>query len=434
MTTFEFFALLNDYPFSFIGSLLISLLFFGLVMKKSTSSWLNPIRVNIFTFSIGISVVLFLNFFGYVSNKTFVYTISSTVLFWGVFLLIFRNKQKEVIIKFGDEPILAKWLFYCCYFIFVLMTLISYKLLGIPLFNENGRLTTYTGSGLGFIARIIPVLQTYCIFYIIHLFISNKSAYNKVKPFFLLLPILIFGILSGSRSSFLATVFTFWGYKTFYLNDEPKALDYKKLLIPTLLISMISFLINSSGNLVYALYMFFERAVASGDLYWEALPDDTWSSVVIDSPFQYTFMGFLGPLHILDPAKAEIPIGFQLQDIVYPVIAGSSTGPVALFPIFGLVCFGYIGGLIFSFIQGLFTSLLFKFSFIKSNSVIISAFAYFTFYNVTILIGDISAGLGTLLNVIVSYVFIIFLLLFIAFVLYSKDIWWKLKLVKTIEK
>ena len=43
----------------------------------------------------------------------------------------------------------------------------------------------------------------------------------------------------------------------------------------------------------------------------DKLPNETWSSVKVEKPFQYTFMGFLGPMRILDPNQAEIPIGFQ---------------------------------------------------------------------------------------------------------------------------
>lgn len=430
MTTFEFFLILNDYPFTFLGCLFISLLLFSYVIKKSTSSWLNPLRFNIFTFSIGISVVLFLNFLGYVKNQTFIYIIISVIVFWVTFLLIFKNKQRNIIITFGSEMVLAKSLFYVCYFLFILLTLISYKLLGIPAFNEEGRLSTYTGSGFGFIARLTPMLYLYSSFYIIHLFISANTTRKKMLPFFLLIPILIIGILSGSRSSFLVIVFAFWGYKTFFLNDEPKALDYKKMIFPTLLLSFISFTFASAGDLFYAVYMFFERAVASGDLYWEALPDDTWKAVVVENPFHYVFVGFFGPLRIMDPNLAEIPIGFQLTDIIYPSIAGRSTGPVALFPIFGLVCFGYVGGIIFSFFQALLASFLFKLTYIKSNSIILSALAYYGFSCVIYLIGDISAGLGTLLDLLICYMFILFLLLLIAFFLYSKDFLWKLKIIK----
>ena len=422
MTLFEFFNILYLHPYAYLLSLLISLLIFGFVMKRSTSSWLNPLRFNIFTFSIGISVVLFLYFFGYVSTPTFIYVMFSIAIFWFVFISIFKNKQRVVVIKFADEPRLAKYLFYLSYSLFIVLTLISYKLLGIPAFSEEGRLSTYTGSGLGFIARILPVLQIYSVIYIIHLFSQHDSFKRKIHPFILLAPILVIGVLTGSRSSFLVIVFAFWGYKTFYLHKEPKVFDYKWLIYPMLFISILSFTINAKGDVFQAIYLFFERIIGSGDLYWEALPYETWSYVIVEKPFEFILMGFLGPLRILNPTLAEIPIGYQLTSIIYPSHAGNMFGPVALFPIFGLVCFGYIGGLIFSFIQAVLASFLIKISFIRSNSIIISSMFYFTFNNSLTLIADISSGLGSILEVIISYLFIALLLMLISVFLYPQKI------------
>lgn len=421
MTTFEFFELLSLNPITFLYCLFISLIIFGFIMKRTTSSWFNPLRFNIFTFSIGASVVLFLKIVDYVSWQTFTYVILSMLIFWGTFVLIFKNKQRQIRIKFADEPIIAKYLFYVSYFLLVAFTLLSYKLLGVPAFNDEGRLTTYTGSNLGFIYRISPIFNVYAVIYIIHLLSQKRGFLKNIWPILLLIPILIFGVLSGSRSSFLAIIFSFWAYRTFYLNNEPKAWNYKWFAVPMILFTIISFLINSSGDLNRAFFMVYERVIACGDLYWEALPGDTWKSVIVNRPFEFTFMGFFGPLRILNPINAEIPIGFQLTSIVYPTIAGASTGPVALFPIFGLVCFGYYGGLLFSFLQALLISTLFKFTFTKSNSIIISICSYYAFSNLIMLIGDASAGLGAVLDILICLFIIVLLMLLIGACLYSKD-------------
>lgn len=422
MTSFEFFELLSLYPFVYIIYLLISISVFLGIMKVTSSSWLNPIRFNIFAFSIGFSVLLFLNHCNVIKLATFVYTLVSIFIFWITFICIYRNKQIKVNVKLSDEPILAKYLFYASYIIYILFTLFSYKVLGIPIFNDDSRLATYTGSGLGFIARLSPVLYIYSIFYIIHLFFKYISFRRRIFSLLLLMPLIIFGVLSGSRSSFLGIIFVFWGYQTFFLQKEPKLLQFKWLIVPFILISIFTFSIQSAGNYRQAGFDFLNRVVSCGDLYWEALPNETWKSVIIHRPFEFTFMGLLGPLHILNPNLAETPIGFQLTNIIYPSIAGRSTGPVALFPVFGLVCFGYVGGLFFSFLQAILASFLFKLSFIKSNSIIVSAMAYYTFNNMIPLLADISSGLGSCLDIAVSYVFIAFLLSIIAlFFYFGKD-------------
>ena len=425
MTTFEFLEFLSLNPYTYLWCLLLALTVFGFVMKRTTSSWFNPLRFNIFTFSIGVSVVFFLNYLGCISWQTFTYVICSMVIFWLTFITIFKNKQRNVNITFTDEPVIARYLFYLSYFLFISLTLVSYKALGIPAFNEEGRLSTFTGSNLGFIYRIAPILNAYSVIYIIHLFSEKGGLHKKISAFLFLLPILIIGILSGSRSSFLIIIFAFWGYRTFYLNKEPKASDYKLLAAPMVIFSILSFLINAEGDLNRVFFMVYERIVASGDLYWEALPDETWKAVVVNNPLKFTFMGLLGPLRILNPTQAEIPIGFQLTSIIYPSIAGSNTGPVALFPVFGLVCFGYYGGLIFSFLQSFLVATLLRFTYIKSNSIIVSVFSYYAFNNIITLIGDASAGLGALLDILVNLVVMTLLLLLVGAFYYYKDLFLK---------
>lgn len=410
MNSIEFFQLLLEHPVGFVAALAISWLFFKRLMERTTSSWMNPVRFNMFTFSIGAGVVIFLYGTGKIGAPIFLYTIGSMLLFWGVFAAIYNNRPREINFRFTEEEKLARCLFYACFLIYILLTLLTYKLFGIPIFNDDSRLATYTGSGLGFIGRLMPIMVTYSTFYIFHRFFSSRGGV-RILYLSYLLPIILFGILSGSRSSFLGLIFAFWGYKTFYLHSEPKLKDYKYLLIPFLLISVATFALQASGNLGTAVLGFAERVIACGDLYWEALPDNTWQQVVVDHPFQFTFMGLLGPMRILDASQAEIPIGYQLTSLVYPTIKGASVGPVALFPVFGLVCFGIGGGLIFSFLQGLLAASLFKLAFIRSRSLILSALFYYSFNNLMPLLGDVSAGLGACFDWLLSMVVFAVLLL-----------------------
>jgi len=420
MTGFEFFEILLSNLRLFAICILFSLALFYFVMKKTTSSWFNPLRFNLLTFTLGFGVILFLYFTDNMSFKTFNYTILSISIFWLTFMLIFKNKQRLVTLKFKGESQFVRYLFYLSYLIYISLTLLSYKLLGIPVFNEDSRIATYTGSGLGFIARILPVLQVYCLIYIMSLLNASKNRGSTLRILIYFVPVIIFGVLSGSRSSFLVIIFIFWGYKTFFKKEEPKLINHKIFLIPFFLVSIYVFSLSTGGNLNLAFLAFLERIVASGDLYWEALPNEVWKDVVIRNPFEFVFMGFLGPLRILDANYAEIPIGFQLTNIIYPAIEGKSTGPVALFPVFGLVCFGYYGGLVFSFLQALLVSSLLRFFYIKSNSIIVVAMAYYGFFNILALLGDISAGLGALLDVLIGYAFFLFLICLIVLFLYPR--------------
>jgi oligosaccharide repeat unit polymerase len=408
MNTFDFFLLLFDYPQSYILSLFLALILFVIVSLKTTSSWLNPIRFQLFTFALGVSVLIFLFLNHSVTLTTMSYVLSSIVIFWSVFLLIYRNTPRKVNITIDKEPYLSKYLFYYCYTIFIILTLISYIKLGIPLFgilDEKSRLSTYTGTGLGFISRISPILNLYSTFFIIHLLHSKRKTKNRFLGIILLLPLLIIGVLSGSRSSFLSIIFIFWGYRTMYVQQEPKAINYKYLILIFVFFSLFSFSFQSNSDLNQSSYLFFERSVAAGDIYWESLPDDNWKNVIVKSPVLYSLAGFFGPLRIIDATKLEPPIGFQLTALVFPERTDYNTGPVALFPIYTLICFGSIFGLIITIAQALIAALLLKLTFIRSKSIIVCSLSFYLFSSYLYFFGDLSAAFGMLFETIAGLIF-----------------------------
>jgi oligosaccharide repeat unit polymerase len=408
MTAIQFFDIIRNNPILYIICLAVSL---KLVIDASnyvSSSWLNPIKFNMLTFGIGFSIVIFLFVTGNISNKTFYYVLASNIIYWLIFIIIFNNKSHKIKYTINNENFYKKFIFIFFYSLYIALTIFSYSKFGIPIFNENSRLATYEKSGgYGLISRFSSILNLYSIYYLIDRFYTKKKFNNKLATSLLFLPIILFGILSGSRSSFLLIIFAFWGYSTFYLHKEAKLKNYKTLFYIFIAISITTFFL-SNRNISFAFYSFVERIIASGDLYWESLPNETWSKIKIEKPFEFIFMGILGPLRILDATKAERAIGYQLTEIIYPTLIGKSTGPVALFPIFGLVCFGYIGGIIFSIFQSLLTSFLFRISYVKADSFIISFIFYYIFFESISFFGDISAGFGGIFNIIIN------LLLFVA--------------------
>lgn len=404
MTSIEFFDILWNNAILYIICLIVILILVITASKHVASSWLNPIKFNMITFGIGFSVVFFLFFTGNVSKKTFLYVVISNIIYWLIFILLFNNKSRTIKYTIKDETNYKKTLFIFFYIFHIILTLFSYSKFGIPIFNENSRLATYEESGgYGLISRFSSIMNLYSIYYLIDRFYVKKNTKSRICSILLFIPILIFGILSGSRSSFLLIIFAFWGYTTFYLHKEAKLKDYKNLVYLFIIISIMSFSIsNSNRNISFAIYSFVERIIASGDLYWESLPYETWQKIKIEKPYEFTFMGILGPLRILDATKAEKAIGYQLTEIIYPTLLGKSTGPVALFPMFGLISFGYFGGIIFSILQSFLTSLLFRISYVKANSFIISFVFYYIFYESISFFGDISAGFGSIFNIIVN--------------------------------
>lgn len=395
MNSFEFFILFSEKWTSYIVPLLIIFPLFCIVTKKISSSWFNSLRFVTMTAFIGYTSILFLYVEGYVLLKDFVYLLFAISIFWITFCSIYKNKQRKVSLLVKNEKGIAKYLFYACFLLYIFLTLFTYKTLGIPIFNENSRLATFTGSGLGFIERLTPILRGYSLFYIVHILISHKALYTRVLFASYLIPVIIFGVLSGSRSSFMLVIMAFWGYKTFYCRDEPKISNYKIFICFFVLISVVTFTINEYGNFSMGILRFAQRIIACGDLYWTSLPNEMWKDVEVENSFNMTFVGLLGPMRLMK--DYQIPIGFQLTHLVNPGY-DLSTGPVALFPLFSLICYGYVGGLFMCFIQALLASKILSMSFVYSNSLIISALCFYVYTTSVTFLGDIKNALGSLFD------------------------------------
>lgn len=418
MTNFDFFILLGENIWIFLLSLAIALSVYIWIGKKISSSWMNPIKFNIFTAGIGMSVALFLFFIGEIANDVFFYVVLSSILFWSLLIRYYSNNQRVVYITFSKEPYFANRLFMILYILNISLTLFSYKMFGIPIFNENSRLAVYVGSGgWGLINRVTPMMSTYIIFYVLSQYNDKKYSFSKIC--WLLIPLIIFGILSGSRSSFISYIFCYWAVKTFYIGKEPLLSNYKKVLLPFILISIITFFIQRA-DVLWAIIAFFERIVACGDLYWMALCNDTWESVSIQNPIKYILIGLLGPFRIMDVTFAETPIGYQLTSLVYNGY-DKMTGPVALFPVSSMILFGYVGGLVFTVLQALFAAFSFRLTYIKSNSIIMCVLSYYIFINIIPFMGDCAASMGGIFDIIVNICFVFLLLLIIALYTYIKN-------------
>jgi len=399
MSGFDFFELLSVNILLFIIISIGTIWLYLRIANKLASSWMNPIKFNVFTAGIGMSVVLFLVCIKQISLLDSIYIFVSSAIFWYTLIRLYPNKQRNVRIIFVKERYYAKNLFIVFYVAYIALTLFSYTKFGVPIFNDNSRLALYVASGgFGVIQRLQSLMQIYSAFYIFYMFYSRRI--NIIQMILLLLPLLVFGILSGSRSSFLFFIFTYWGFRVFYLGKEPKISDYKKLIIPFLVISFFTFFIQTQ-SINYALLSFGQRVIACGDLYWESLPNDLWKSVVVNNPWKYIFMGLLGPARILDATQAETPIGYQLTSLVYPGF-DKMTGPVALFPISSLILYGYVGGLIYTICQSMLTAGLLRLSYIKSNSIILCAVGYYCLLEFIPFLGDGAAGMGGIFNVLLN--------------------------------
>ena len=232
-----------------------------------------------------------------------------------------------------------------------------------------------------------------------------------------LMPLILFGVLSGSRSSFLNIIFAYWGFNKFYYGRSVFLSKYKYLVVIFLAVSIMTFAIQSATDFNGAYSKFIDRVISSGDLYWISLPNDVWKEVTIKTPFKDIFSGFLVPLRLI--SEYDAGIGLQLFQIItkdYNQIAG----PNEFFPVSSLIYFGYFGGLIFVVFQTHLASALARLFFRQSKSIILSSILYYSFLKSIVFLSIFRDAVGYMFNVFINVVFVFFLILLLS-VLFHKS-------------
>ena len=90
-------------------------------------------------------------------------------------------------------------------------------------------------------------------------------------------------------------------------------------------------------------------------------------------------------------------------------------GPIGYFPVLSYVLFGRFGGLLYSGILGAISATAISFSFIRSNSIIISSVYYYAFLTSMSLLSDTSVAISRLFDFVLNIAVVFGILILISF-------------------
>jgi oligosaccharide repeat unit polymerase len=278
---------------------------------------------------------------------------------------IFRKKEFEFHkhSHFIDNNV-DNFVFYFFSLIFLLCQIIIYLLKGIPLFMQSRLETFADGGGAGILGRITDVtsiISLYAFFIVVRF---DKFRLEEIPKYIIFFSICISFFLSGSKSSFLVILYVFWCFifiQRINGGDYLKYLSFikkhlKKVIVLSLIIVYIIISIQLSndsdniGNSINPFYALIIRFVHSGDIYWYAYPNNIYRTIRDDQWFTALFNDTLGFLRIYSWDRLPKAIGITFKDIHHP--SDILQGPNARHNIFGLIYFGYVGSILFSFIIG----------------------------------------------------------------------------------
>lgn len=349
MTNLTFFVdyLLNNFNL-YLFSLGISAVIYGYITKQIIKSIIDPIFYAMLSSIFANSVPIFLFIMSEISLSMFTYIVLSEAAFWSAYFLARKKHPKFSPYSFSSLPV-EKLIFYSSLILCVGCYLLTYALFGIPLFKTS-RLETYqNANGLGILSYIQNFAQFYCIIYSYYLISTRKGtavAYSSLSL------ILLFCLLSGSKSSILIFIFCYFFYRFYY---KKKTFNFRKnikFIIPVAIFPVIVVIMQSGADFRGALLSIIMRFVGNGDCYWMAYPNDIIDEVEINNQFEYLFSRILGPFRLINYSEIELPIGVQIDWEVYPSEYDTIKGPNSRLPILSWVLFKW-RGLILSFIFGL---------------------------------------------------------------------------------
>lgn len=377
MNNYEFFGdILNNINL-FFGILLFSFILHYLLFRNQVKSFLDPYFISVFS-----SVFCFTDvFFMYFVNKISFYIFASYVLTQISFILGFYTfKKRKVSLVDVNKNLDSKKnvssnnliAFYFFSFIYLTSQCIIYATKGIPLFMVS-RLETFSdGGGSGVLGRITEVSSIFSLYAFFLVIKIDKIRPSEFLKYFVIGLIFLTFMLSGSKSSFLTFFYVFWCYIVF---SQIKGGNYqaylsllknniRNIVVVSITLACVVIYIQSKskqeeGDISEAMNPIVEMAfrfVYSGDIYWFSYPNNVYQSIPSDRGITALFGDVFGLFRIYDWAEMPQAIGLTMKRYHHPsdIITGSN----ARHNVFGLIYYGFIGSVFFSYTLGLVLSFI----------------------------------------------------------------------------
>jgi len=299
MTSQEFLAnyFMPNYDL-YILSVIICFLYSFFIFRKKVRSIIDPLLMAVVGWSFANSVAVFLILLNLVSKELVSYYLISVIIVSGAFYFFYPDRGKSMAkgkIEFDYK--FNRYLFVVFLLLYLITTLYKYSINGIPLFNESRfAVNVDNASGiLGMLGRLSNTCHLFNIMYCLFL-INNRK---RIQGATLLLILIMFSLLSGSKGFILRFCAAFFFYKVLFENKIPKIkIKYLIAVLLTPLVVIITAGLASSGLDSFIYYAY--RVLAYGDIYWNAYPNNVINDVSFTSPIANMTYMFWGPFrHIL---------------------------------------------------------------------------------------------------------------------------------------
>lgn len=370
MNAADFLLIINDNIKITIIAFILSFTVFYPFYHYRVKGLLDPLLLNIIMGACANTVPIILILTDNMKINHFIYFLCSEILFWGIFFLRTRNSDELFLKKDGTtKPINESGLFIICFMSYIFLTLYSYRINGIPIFNTNRfEINADNSSGiLGLIGRLNSIFNLYITTYLIH-----KIYKKKTKQYILhICIVLIFAILSGSKGFILGFVQAYFFYSVFFKANIPKISTTMLCIIvasPILTILLASYSSTFIGSIIFFGY----RLLANGDIYWNGFGNAVADNITISSPIiNMTYM-FWGPFRHIFGFEASEKTMTTIGCLVFEQANGffpDAGAPNSRLSILSWIDYKW-GGLFLSILFGYITSSMYKFCYKRKSKTI----------------------------------------------------------------
>jgi oligosaccharide repeat unit polymerase len=376
MTNYEFFLDILNHINLFLSILVFSCLLHFFLFRKLVKSFLDPYFISVFYSVFCFSDVLFM----FLINKISFYVFSSYILTQLGFILGFYTYSKikdssyEIVNEVKESNRTANNLiaFYFFSIIYLFFQGIIYATKGIPIFMVS-RLETFTsGGGAGILGRVTEVSSIFALYAFFLVTKIDKFRLSEFIKYGMIGLIFLTFMLSGSKSSFLTFFYVFWCYMIFakikggnyqiyldVLRKNIKSIIGASIVLVCLVIYVQSKNFVDEGDSIFAKNPLVDialRFVYSGDIFWYSYPNSVYLTIPSDRSFAALFTDVLGLFRIYDWEDLPEVIGLTMKRYHHPsdVITGSN----ARHNVFGLIYFGFLGSILFSYVIGFLLSFI----------------------------------------------------------------------------
>lgn len=343
-----------------------------------------------------------------------VYLVLTAIFFWigmavttphRVSDMILKNQTGNVIVNI---KLLRVFTYLFCIFS-IATTLLTFYLLGIPLFSDNPSEAKVAGfEGLGILRRVQFVKDICPIGLLLLIGCSLKKGIKKFDVVLLIL-LIVLSILSGSKSSVLNIVFLVYLIlkvtplgKIYYREKKDK---FRKIIFfgGISSVAVLAFIVSveavrEGGDFLYSLLY---RLMEFGEVMIYYSDEAVQSFCARNYPYSHFLYDELNEIFgMLKLAPYNLPIGYNMVTEYWNGIENDViTGPNTVFYVKGHIYFGYVGGIIYSFFMGVIFAKVRNWYFkMRVVNVFKYAFATFLFFNLTVLLRESAMFFGMLFS------------------------------------